>query len=236
MARPKFSRMSEDDWVEEALEVEEELEQKFLEAQRRFGQLHTGFEHPFSLDESVDSDALSARLTEQAGSSSCETSGDSQSETLSAMKRLAQERAAAPLGAEASTVKELQEMGFGHLAAFANVPLASTAPLSATPTNPLIALADLPSAALSQTCRLPLNRRRPGELELPGSRSSSRPSSGDSWADRGGGRRACTPILRRAKMVSPDEADGVMAHVPHERDRPGEYARRRRPWHSAAEW
>ena len=141
---------------------------------------------------------------------------DENSDTLALMLREFAKQQAAAASAAAGGVEELQMMGFGHLAALATIPLAATTPAFAS--APLIALADLPAHAPSKTCRRsPLNCRRPRELQLPGSRSSSRPSSGDSWAgERGGGRsRRCTPVLWRARMVSPDDDEGVMASLLH---------------------
>ena len=71
----------------------------------------------------------------------------------------------------------------------------------------------------------------PAELRLPESGSSTASSSGPSPSDPRPPRGAwCTPVLRRARMYSPDEDDGVLAPIPREDERPGAYERRRRPW------
>ena len=145
---------------------------------------------------SADEDALSQRLTEAASSSG------SSVEFANAL-RLAREHAETEASAAPSSAGELRRVGFGHLACFANA-FAATVPVRA--------LADVPAVLLSRTCPLPsIIRRRPGEIELPGSRSSLRSSSssaGDSWAERQGDRHDhCSPVRRRAK---------------------------RRPWHSIA--
>ena len=87
------------------------------------------------------------------------------------------------------------------------------------------------SHALMQTLRpgfsstLPLGAPMPSALCVPASGSGSSAETSPSEHVH----RACTPVLRRARMNSPDD-DGVMAVIPREGERPGEYERRRNPW------
>ena len=159
----------------------------------------------FDGSSSHDSD-LSARLTELAATSSSLDSTHGSEDGLASMLQAAH------------NVAQLKQMGLGHLAVFANFDsLAATAPTSGS--SPLAVVSD----TLARTLPLPL---RPAELQLPESGSDrSHHSSGDPSPRR----QACTPVLRLAKMVSPDE-EGVMALIPHEHERPGEYANRQRPW------
>ena len=109
---------------------------------------------------SDDEDVLSQRLTEMA--SSFGSSDDLQSQLRPARGQAGAEESGAP-----SSAAELHRRGFGHLACFANEFAA---------TMPVRILADVPAPTLlSRTCPLPpISRRRPGEIQLPGSRSSSR--------------------------------------------------------------
>ena len=170
------------------------------------------------LDDSCDSDELSSRMTELAASSFDSSSSQSLGTMTSAVRAPTEE-------ARQSTVDELERMGFGHLAALADVDLASTAPVAAS-----VPLAEAGPSALSLTCpMLPsYSARRPGELMLP----SSDDSRTSSVADGRSPLHRCTPVLRRARMQSPDEEAGVMMLLPEEREQPGDYARRRRPWRS----
>jgi hypothetical protein len=140
-----------------------------------------------------EEDVLSQRATEMAS-----TFGSSDGLRLALALRQAEEPAV-------SSAAELHRAGFGHLACFAN---------EFARTMPVRSLADVPAPALlSRTLPLPpSSRRRPREIQLPGSRSSSRPSSAESVRsvieqDPCRNRNLCSPVRRRAG---------------------------RRPWHSAA--
>ena len=144
--------------------------------------------------EEEEEDVLSQRATEMAS-----TFGSSDGLRLALALRQAEEPAMP------SSAAELHRAGFGHLACFAN---------EFAHTMPVRSLADVPAPALlSRTLPLPpSSRRRPREIQLPGSRSSSRPSSAESVRsvieqDPCRNRNLCSPVRRRAG---------------------------RRPWHSAA--
>lgn len=171
------------------------------------------------LDDLCDSEAeLSSRMTELAASFDS-TGGSQDLGTMLSAVRASTEQS------RSTTVAELERMGFGHLAALADVDLATTAPVAAS-----VPLAEAAPSALSLTCpMLPTYAtRRPGELVLPSSDDSRASSLGDGRSPR----HRCTPVLRRARMHSPDEETGVMMLLPEEREQPGDYTRRRRPWHS----
>ena len=144
--------------------------------------------------EEEEEDVLSQRATEMAS-----TFGSSDGLRLALALRQAEEPAMP------SSAAELHRAGFGHLACFAN---------EFAHTMPVRSLADVPAPSLlSRTLPLPpTSRRRPREIQLPGSRSSSRPSSAESVRsvieqDPCRNRNLCSPVRRRAG---------------------------RRPWHSAA--
>ena len=176
--------------IEEHLEVEEPLLAKRFEmacsAKER--------EEDFASDDEEE-DVLSRRTTELASSFG---SGDD------LRLALARGQAEAEGSAAPSSAAELHRVGFGHLACFAN---------EFARTMPVRSLADVPAPSLlSRTLPLPpISRRRPGNIQLPGSRSCSRPSSAGSIIDSCGRdprhRDLCSPVRRRAE---------------------------RRPWHSAA--
>ena len=142
-------------------------------------------------EEEEEEDVLSQRATEMAS-----TFGSSDGLRLALALRQAEEPAMP------SSAAELHRAGFGHLACFAN---------EFAHTMPVRSLADVPAPALlSRTLPLPpISRRRPREIQLPDSRSSSRPSSAESVIERDPcrNRNLCSPVRRRAG---------------------------RRPWHSAA--
>ena len=178
--------------IEEHLEVEEPLLAKRFEMACSAKEL----EEDFALD-TEEEDVLSQRTTELASSF-----GSSDDLRLA----LARGQAEAEESTAPSSAAELHRVGFGHLACFAN---------EFARTMPVRSLADVPAPALlSRTLPLPpINRRRPGDIQLPaGSRSCSRPSSAGSIIDSRGrdpcrSRDLCSPVRRRAE---------------------------RRPWHRAA--
>ena len=177
--------------IEEHLEVEEPLLAKRFEMACSAKEL----EEDFALD-TEEEDVLSQRTTELASSF-----GSSDDLRLA----LARGQAEAEESTAPSSAAELHRVGFGHLACFAN---------EFARTMPVRSLADVPAPALlSRTLPLPpSSRRRPREIQLPGSRSSSRPSSAESVRsvieqDPCRNRNLCSPVRRRAG---------------------------RRPWHSAA--
>ena len=177
--------------IEEHLEVEEPLLAKRFEMACSAKELEEDF-----ASDTEEEDVLSQRTTEMASSF-----GSSDGVRLAlALRQAEAEESAAP-----SSAAELRRVGFGHLACFAN---------EFARTMPVRSLADVPAPALlSRTLPLPpISRRRPGEIQLPGSRSCSRPSSAGSGLDSRGrdpcrSRDLCSPVRRRAE---------------------------RRPWHSAA--
>jgi len=212
-------------------------------------------EHPsLALDESCDSE-LSARPTEFAAtagsSSSLDLSGSEFAGTnsLAIMMKAVRDHGQETSGFGPTTAEDLRRGGLGHLAPLlphqdAAAPhLAATMPVGGGAPLAFASLGQQPVANLAQTCPLPPRTLAggfngacplapPTELQLPDSGSDrSRPSSAEAEA----GQRRCTPVLRRARMRSPDE-DGVMMPMPASDERPGEYGRRRRPWHAASSW
>ena len=185
--------MTQNVLAEEEVEEHFEVEEPLLE--RRFMMACSAKELEEDVFASDDEDVLSQRLTEMA--SSFGSSDDLQSQL-----RLARGQAGAEESGAPSSAAELHRRGLGHLACFANEFAA---------TMPVRILADVPAPTLlSRTCPLPpISRRRPGEIQLPGSRSSSRPSSAGSATEHRGGRHLCSPPLRSSRTE-------------------------RRPWHSAA--
>jgi hypothetical protein len=166
-----------------------------------------------------DSDDLSARLTEHASlgstSGSLSTSTDGGSGCLAHMMQAAAAAQMGMLEESASTPEELQALGLAHL-----IPLQERAS------------AVLPASKSSSfSVGRPFGLAAPPELEMPDDRSSGSAPSTEGSPQVGTHARSCTPVLRRARMRSPDE-EGVLSTMPEEGERPGRNNWRRRPWHT----
>ena len=193
------------------------------------------------LEDSIGSeDAASARLTELAGtSSSFSLTGSSSafgsgsaSSSLAVMVQAAKQQQQAT-----ATAADMERAGLGHLSCL--LPAAhdgslepfgpsGRARMSSSPPLPLLLPQPPPPPPVAAGFggSRGLNLQAPSELVLPDDRSEASSTAASPF---GAGRR-CTPVLRRARVRSPDEDDGIMARMPRDGARPGEHwPRRRRP-------